>query len=84
MNVHSPERQADESRAQYRSRRANSARIIKTATKGPTQSPAVNKFDVSRFFLGQHTNEQRRAHRARIALVGKRQLKRMTMRALKA
>lgn len=42
MNIHTLERHPDESHAQYRERQA--------------ASRAVNLLDVSRFFLGQHTN----------------------------
>lgn len=59
MNVHTPERQQNETQQQYRERRAKSRAAVKAMTKGPTQTPAFNALDVSRFFLGQHTNPKR-------------------------
>ena len=63
-NVHAPQRLADETQAQYRMRRTVSRAIVKTMTKGPTQAPAVNQLDVSRFFLGQHENALKNRVRA--------------------
>lgn len=79
MNVHTPERQAGESQEQYKARRAASKAAVRTMTKGPTQAPAVNALDTSRFFLGQHTNDKRNKRRAFIkACSGFRQFKRIS------
>jgi hypothetical protein len=67
-NVHTPERQPNESQAQYRERQARSRAIVKTMRKGPTQAPAINKLDVSRFFLGQHKNPVRNVPRRALRL----------------
>lgn len=69
-NIHTPERQPNESFEQYRARQARSRAINKTMRKGPTQAPAVNALDVSRFFLGQHTNPKRNAERRLVKALG--------------
>lgn len=70
MNVHTPSRQTGESQADYRARRAASKAIVRTMTKGPTQAPAKSPLDVSRFFLGVHTNPKKNARRAAIKAAG--------------
>jgi hypothetical protein len=77
MSIHRPERQSGESQADYRARRAASAAAVKLATKGPTQAPAINQFDVSRFWLGQHTAAPaRKVRREQVKAVGIRQYRR--------
>lgn len=78
MNLHTPDRGANEPFAAYRVRRAASNDILKSLKRGPHQTPARNKFDVSRFFLGQHTTTAaRRMRRSCVALIGIRQYKRL-------
>ena len=61
--LHKPERQEGETQAQYRERQAKSRDAVRLMTKGPKQAPAVSPLDVSRFFLGQHTNAAKNARR---------------------
>lgn len=75
MNIHTPERQAHESQQEYSGRRALSKAVIRVALKGPRQAPAVSPLDVSRFFLGQHTNPARNYSRSLTAIFGARQAK---------
>lgn len=79
-NVHTPERIAGETRQQYRDRRAQSKARVREMTRGPSQPPAVNKLDVSRFWLGQHTNPLRRDRRRAVRELGIRQFKRQQRR----
>lgn len=74
MNLHTPERQADETQQQYRWRQQRSKVAAARMSKGPKQAPASSPLDVSRFFLGQHTNEKRNAQRLakRMALAARR------------
>lgn len=37
---------------------------LRIATRPPMQTPATSLLDVSRFWLGQHTNSGRRSNRA--------------------
>ena len=60
MNVHTPERQPDESLSEYHSRQRTSRFIAEAMRRGPTQAPAISPLDVSRFWLGQHTNPSKR------------------------
>jgi len=73
VNLHTPERQPDETQAQYRQRQSASRAAVVAMTKGPTQAPAVNQLDVLRFWLGQHTNDRKNARRAVKAAIGARQ-----------
>lgn len=63
-NIFTPERLSNETREAYKARRAQAKAAVRTMTKGPTQAPAVSPLDVSRFFLGQHTNSTKNAHRS--------------------
>lgn len=72
-NIHTPERGARESQADYRARRAASRAIVKTMRKGPTQAPVINALGVSLFWIGQHTNPERAARRAVVRALGRRQ-----------
>jgi hypothetical protein len=72
MNVHTPQRGTKESFTEFKARRAQSNAILKSMHRGPHQAPALNQFDVSRFFLGVHTNpskqpSRRDKHRAAVA-----------------
>lgn len=72
MNVHTPQRGPAESFDDFKARRAQSNAILKSMHRGPHQAPALNQFDVSRFFLGVHTNpskqpSRRDQHRAAVA-----------------
>lgn len=68
MNLHTPERQARESQADYRARRAASNSAVRDLKRGPHQAPAISPLDVSRFFLGQHTNPLRNKSRRALRL----------------
>lgn len=77
MNIHTPQRGENETRTEYRARQAKSRATVKTMRRGPTQAPAINKFDVSRFFLGVHrASEARRIERNWVKKEGLRQHKR--------
>jgi|JI9StandDraft_1071089.scaffolds.fasta_scaffold61701_2 hypothetical protein len=73
LKLHTPERHPDETQDQYRSRQRSSKWALHAMTKPPRQSPALNKFDVSRFFLGHHMNKAANARRAVKAVIGARQ-----------
>jgi hypothetical protein len=62
-NIHSPQRADGESFDDYRKRRAASKVAVREMTRAPMQPPSIGQFDVSRFFLGQHTNSERGAKR---------------------
>lgn len=62
-DIFTPERLANETREEYAARRIQARAELKTMTIGPTQAPAVTALDTSRFFLGQHTNGRKNAHR---------------------
>ena len=67
--LHTPERQPGETQAQYRERQDASRRAFDAITKPPQQAPAKSPLDVSRFWIGQHTNPDRNKvrHARRIA-----------------
>lgn len=54
-NIHTPERLANETREQYRDRRAASKAAVREMVRGPSWLPDV--------WLGQHTNPTRNAER---------------------
>jgi hypothetical protein len=75
MNVHTPERQANESQADYRARQARSAAAVKVMTKGPTQAayiplPGMPPPNWVLWWAGQHTNTARANRRKAIAAFG--------------
>jgi hypothetical protein len=75
---HTPERQPHESQREYRERQRSSKHVVWLMTRGPHQAPAKSPLDTSRFFLGQHTNPERKKLRAVfIKANGVRQWKRM-------
>lgn len=80
--IHQPARFKDESQVEYRARRALSNQIARDATRTPHQQPAINQFDVARFFLGEHTNQRRNKARAIVAAVGQRQAKKARMQGV--
>lgn len=84
MNIHTPNRIPEESLADYKERRAASKAAVRTMTKGPRQAPAVSPLDVSRFFLGQHTNPEKNQRRQLLKSLGVRKLKSMTKLACRA
>lgn len=61
--LHTPERLPSETLEQYRSRRAASKRAHDAITKPPRQASSMSPLDVSRFWLGQHTNPLKNATR---------------------
>lgn len=71
-NVHTPERQADEAQRAYKTRRMQSALLVKLMTKGPRQQPFVPKINANGmqepvpmgfYWLGQHTNDAKNRSR---------------------
>ena len=63
-NIHTSERQPDETQQRYRERQRTSRAVIQTMRKGPTQQRSLNALlDYARFWLGQHTNPKRNAER---------------------
>lgn len=87
MNVHTPERQSNESQAQYRERRAVSHALVKAMLRGPTQEPAhletnadgtpkpAGELSKAAFWLGQHNNKRRNAQRKLKKIFGFRQFR---------
>lgn len=84
MNAHTPERQADETQAQYRQRQAISKAIVRVATRGPVQAkhiqiPGGPLPNWVLWWKGQHANPVRNAERGLIKAVGKRAEKKARM-----
>ena len=82
--LHAPHRLENESQTEYNARRRASAECVRVLTRGPTQEPAINKLDTSRFFLGQHTNERANDRRAVKVLIGARQYRKQRKALAKA
>lgn len=85
MNLHTPERGADESPADYKARRQASRKAAAALERGPSQDPlppglAALPGAWLRFWLGQHTaSSARQRWRAAKALLGARQARRMRL-----
>lgn len=87
MNVHTPERQPNESREQYKQRRLVSKSLNIEMRYGPKQEPArmevqpdgtakiVNGGGWMSFWTGQHHNTAKNKKRAVKRLIGNRQLR---------
>ena len=82
-SIHTPQRLDGESFADYRRRRAASHAAVRIMTKGPTQAPAIGPLDTSRFFLGQHTNDERNRQRRRVNAWGGRRQYLKTVKGLR-
>lgn len=82
MNVHTPERQPNESREQYIQRRKISHELNKAQRRGPTQEPA--RIDVQpdgtakvttnwvSYWTGQHKNPAKNKRRRLVKMLGRR------------